>query len=137
MFRRGDISTETDKKPFLFTLIAFLGSLLAAILLFALGKGEGLAIFAGVLVAIVAIAAGIVLFAMVTDQAYIQDETLYMRYLFRKAEAPLKQIGKVTFKDQVYTVFDKKGNQIGTINGQLTGIDAILLKLDQSGVPFV
>ena len=137
MFRRGDISTETDKKPFLFTLIAFSGSLIAAILIFALGKGQGLAVFAGILLSIVALAAGVVLFAMVTDQAYIQDETLYMRYLFRKAQTPLHEIAKITYKDQVYSVYGRKGQLIGTINGQLTGIDTILYKLDQSGIPFV
>ena len=137
MFRHGDISTETDKKPFLFTLIAFLGSLIAAILIFALGKGHGLAIFAGILLSIVAIAAGAVLFAMVTDQAYIQDETLYMRYLFRRAEVPLSQIAKISYQDQLYSVYDRKGSLLGTINGQLSGIDSLLFKLDQSGIPFV
>ena len=137
MFRHGDISTETDKKPFLFTLVAFLGSLIATILIVVLGWGDGLAIFAGILLLIVAIAAGAVLFAMVTDQAYIQDETLYMRYMFRKAQVPLKQIAKIAYNDDVYTVYGRKGETIGTINAKLTGIDTILFKLDQSGVPFV
>ena len=136
MFRHGDISTETDKKPFVFTLVAFLGSLIATVLILVLAWGQGLAIFAAIMLFIVAIASGSVLFAMVTDQAYIEDDKLTMRYLFKKKVVPLNKIGKVTYKDDLYSVYDLKGNIIGTINGQLTGIDSVLYKLDKSGVRF-
>ena len=137
MFRRGEISTEIDRKPFIFTLLAFSVSLTMALLLFILGAGDGLAIFAGILLSVVAVASGAVLFAMVTDQAYVRDDKLCMRYLFRRSEIALGEIGKISLKEDVYSVFDKKGSLRGTINAQLTGIDKILFKLDKSGVPFV
>ena len=137
MFRHGEISTEVDKKPFYFTLLAFAGSLTAALLLFILGAGDGLAVFAGILLSIVALAAAAVLFAMVTDRSYIENDRLYMRYLFRRSDTALREIGKISLKDNVYSVFDRKGRLLGTINAQLTGIDKLLYKLDNSGVPFV
>ena len=137
MFRRGEISTEIDKKPFFFALAAFLGCLTAAVLLFVLGGGAGLAIFAGVLLAFVAAAAGIVLFALTTDRAYIEDGVLHMNYLFRRARIPLEEIGRISLKDDVYSVFDRNGKLAGTVNAQLTGIGTVLYALDRSKVPFV
>ena len=137
MFRHGEISTEIDKKPFVFTLTAFLGSLAAAVLILVFGWGNALALFAGFLLLIVAIASGVVLFAMVTDRAYIEDGTLFMSYLFKRKRVPLKNIGKVSYKDEVYSIYDRKGNIIGTVNGKLTGIGTVILELDKQGVPFV
>ncbi len=134
MFKHGEISTEVDTKTFLFTLGAFLGCLTAAVLLFVLGWGDGLAAFAGVLVAVVALASGAVLFAMATDQAYIQDGKLTMRYLFRKNQVSLSEIRTIKFKDNIYSVYDSKEKLLGTINGQLTGVDKIILKLDSCGI---
>lgn len=137
MFRHGEFSTEVDRQPFFFTLIAFLGSLTAAVLLFILGRGQALAVFAGILTAIVAVASGAVLFAMTSDQAYILDGKLTMRYMFRRAVVPLDQIERMVFKDDVYTAYDRRGALIGTINAKLTGIDRVLNMLDRSGVRFV
>ena len=134
MFKHGEISTEVDTKTYLFTLAAFLGCLTAAVLLFVLGRGDGLAVFAGILVAVVALASGAVLFAMTTDRAYIQDGKLTMGYLFRKSEVPLSEIKKITFKDNIYSVYDSREKLLGTINGQLTGVDKIILKLDSCGI---
>ena len=137
MFRHGEISTEVDKKPFIFTVAAFAGSLTAAVLLFVLGKGDALGIFAGIMFSIVGIAAGAVLFAMVTDRAYVEDGVLHMNYLFRRKAVALKDVAKVSLKDDVYSVFDKKGAVAGTINAHLTGIGRILHALDQNGIQFV
>ncbi|MBR6322195.1 MAG: hypothetical protein IKR59_04940 [Lachnospiraceae bacterium] len=137
MFRHGDYSTEIDKKPFIFTLTAFLGSMTAAILIIVLAWGSALALFAGFLVLIVGVASGVVLFAMVTDRAYIDGDTLFMRYLFKKKSVPVKDIGSISYKDEVYSVFDKKGNILGTVNGKLTGIGTVILELDKRGVTFV
>ena len=137
MFRKGEISTETDKKPFIFTLAALAGCLVSGILILIFAKGDALGIFASVLLFIVAASAAAVLFAMVTDRAYIEDGTLHMSYMFKHVRMPLTGIGKVTCKDQVYYVFDKKGAVAGTINGKLTGIDKILFALDRSGILFV
>ena len=137
MFRHGDVSTETDRGPFLFTLIALLVSLTAAVLILTLGGGRALAVFAALLLLAVAAAAGAVLFAMASDQAYIQDEVLHLRYMLRRAEIPLSGISRVEYRDNVYSVFDRKDDLRGTINAQLKGVDRVLNKLDQSGVRFV
>ena len=137
MFSHGDISTEIDKKPFVFTVVALSGSLIGAVLLFVFSKGDGLAIFAGIMLSLVFLASAAVLFAMVTDQAYIEDDTLCMHYMFRKSRIPLKEIGKVSYKDNVHSVYNKKGALVGTINAQLTGIDKILYQLEKSGASFV
>ena len=134
MFRHGDCSTETDKRTFLFTLIAFAACLTAAVLLFVLGRGSALAVFAGILVGVVAAASGAVLFAMVTDYAFIKDDTLCMRYLFRTSQVPLDKIAGIRFKDEVYSVYGPNGELLGTINARLTGIDRVLHKLDASGI---
>ena len=134
MFRHGEISTEVDRRPFWFTLTGFILSLTAAVLLFVFGGGEGLAIFAGLLVAVVALAGGAVLFAMLTDRAYIEDGVLHIGYLFKRAKIPLTEIGRLSCKDEVYTVFDRRGAAVGTINGRLTGIGEILHHLDQNGI---
>ena len=134
MFRHGECSTETDRGPFLFTLAAFVGSLTAAVLLFVLGAGHPLSVFAGILVGVVAAASGAVLFAMTSDRAYIQDDTLFMRYMFRRAQIPLEGIGRLAYRDDVYSVYDRKDNLVGTINAKLTGIERILYKLDERGI---
>lgn len=136
MFRHGEISTEVDRKPFVFTLVAFLGSITAAVLILVFAWGQGLATFAGILFAVVAVAAGAVLLALVTDRAYVEDGTLHLQYLFRKKAIPVSEIGKITFRDEVYSVYDGKGNVAGTMNGRLTGIGTVIYALDQSGVRF-
>ena len=136
MFKHGPYSTETDRKPFFFTLTALLGSLCAALLLFLLGKGEALAVFAGIMFSVLMLAAAFVLLALVTDRAYVEDGVLHMRYLFRSAAVPLDEIGRLRFHEQVYSVFDRKGRLLGTINAQLTGIDRVLHQLDAGGVVF-
>lgn len=136
MFKHGPISTEVDRKPFLFTLIALIGSTAAAALLFVLGWGYGLAIFAAILVTIVAVASLVVLFAMLTDYAYIDNDVLVTRYLFRKKRVPLGEIGRVTCLEHVYYVYGRKNELLGTINGMLSGIDDILYAMENSGVRF-
>jgi len=136
LLKHGDVSTETDRKPFLFTLIAFAGSTAAAVLLFVFSRGDGLAIFAGILVSVVAVGSLVILFAMLTDYAYIEQGVLRTRYLFKKAQIPLGGIGKVTCKEKVYYIYDQRGDLLGTINGQLTGIDSILRALENNGVRF-
>jgi len=137
MFRHGEFSTETDKKPFVFTLSACVCCIAAAVILFIAGKGDALSIFAGALLSVVGIAAFSVLFAMVTDRAYVEGDALHMSYLLKRKTIALPDIGKVTFKDDVYTVYDKKGAVAGTINANLTGIGRVLHALDRKGIQFV
>ncbi|MBQ6680291.1 MAG: hypothetical protein IJM76_09805 [Lachnospiraceae bacterium] len=136
MFRHGRISTETDRKPFIFTVTAAAACGTGAVLLFVFGKGDALSIFAGVLLSIVFLAAAAVLFAMVTDCAWIGDGELHMGYLFRNKTVKLKEIGKICYKDDVYTVFGRDGQEIGSINAKLTGIGRVLHELDRQGVRF-
>ena len=135
MFRHGSISTEIDRKPFLFTLIAFAGGLTAVVLLFALGGGNALAVFGGILLSVVTLAAGAVLFGMVTDRAYVENGELHTQYLFRRRTVPLEKISRVGLKDDVYTVYDRSGAVCGTVNAKLTGIGTILAELDRHGIP--
>ncbi len=137
MLKKGDVSTEIDKGPFFFSLAVFLGSTAASVLLFALGGGDGLAIFAAVILLIVALAAFVVIFAMVTDCAYIEGDTLSMQYLFKKISVPVDEISKITYKEDLYTVYGKNGMQLGSINAKLTGAGRVISELDRKGVNFV
>ena len=136
MLKHGEIGTEVDKKPFLFTLTAAVVSLIAAILLFTLGGGDALSVFAGVLVSVVALVSLFILFVMLTDYAYIEDGVLHLRYLMKKKSIPLGNIGKITYKDGVYSVHNRKGDTVGTVNGLATGIDGILQEFDKNGIRF-
>lgn len=136
MFKKGQVSTEVDKGPFLFSLVAFVVSTAVTVLLFVLGGGAALSVFAGILVGIVALAAAAVLFALLTDKAYIDGGVLYMSYLFKKKSVPIKDIGRIAFRDDVYYVFDKKDEKIGTINAKLTAIGDVIFALDKNGVDF-
>ena len=136
MFRKGQVSTEIDKGPFLFTTIALTVGAAVTVLLFVLGGGEALSIVAGIFVAIVTVAAGAVLFAMLTDKAYIKEGVLYMSYLFKRRSIPIGKIGRITLRDEVYHVYDKTGAEAGTINAKLTSIGEVIIALDRSGVNF-
>ena len=137
MFRKGQVSTEVDKGPFIFTLTALVGGLIATVLLFVFGSREGLAVFAGILLAIVTLAAAAVMFALLTDKAYIDGGVLYMSYMFRKRAIPVKDIGRITLKNDVYYVYDKKDAQAGSINAKLTAVGDVIFALDKSGVNFI
>jgi len=135
MFRHGEISTEIEKKPFVVTLAVLVISVLAAILILALSH-QPLAVFAAVLLLIMAICCGLVIFGMMSDYCYIDGEKLYMHYLFKGSNIALKDIGYISLKDNVYSVFDRKENKVGTINALALGIDEILHKLNTSKVLF-
>lgn len=137
MFKHGEISTEVDKKPFFFTLIAFTVSLAAAVVILVVFWGKALSIFAAVLLFIVAISAGSVLLALLTDRAYVENDRLHMSYMFRRREISLDKIGKISYNEDVYKVFGKDGSLVGTINGKLTGIGDVIFELDRRQVPFV
>ena len=137
MFKKGQVSTEVDKGPFIFTLAALIGGCTVTVLLFVLGKGNGMAVFAGILFAVVTAAAAAVLFALLTDKAYIDGDVLHTSYMFKRNAIPIKEIGKIKYRDDVYYVFDKKDKQISTINAKLSSIGEVIFALDKSGVNFV
>ena len=136
MFKKGDLSTQTDKGPFIFTLIASVAGTAVTLLLFLLGGGDALAVFAGILFAIVTLSAWAVLLALVTDRVYIENDTLCMSYLFKKKSVPISDIGRVSLSSDVYYVYDKKGALAGTFNAKLTGVGDIVVALDRRGVDF-
>lgn len=137
MFKKGQVSTEVDKGPFIFTLSALIAGAAVTVLLFVLGRGSGLSVFAGILFAVITLAAAAVLFALLTDRAYIDGGVLHMSYLFKRRAVPVSEIGKIEFRDDVYRVYDKKDVQIGTINAKLTSIGDVIFALDKSGVNFI
>ena len=136
MCKKGQVSTEVDKKPFVFLLIALSVGSVVSVLLFVLSGGAPLAIFAGIMMAIMSVTAGAVLFALVTDKAYIDHGALYMSYLFKKKSILIENIGRITLRDDIYYVYDKNGAAAGTINAKLTGVGDVILALDKSGVNF-
>ena len=137
MLKKGEVGTEIDKGPFIFTLTALAGGLAVTLLLFILGGGSILAIFAGVMFAVVTAAAAAVFFALVTDRAYITGDILHMDYLFKKKRIALGDIGRVTLKDDEYLVYDRSGGVAGSINAKLTGIGEVIFELERRGVNFV
>ena len=74
--------------------------------------------------------------ALVTDRTYIEDGVLHMSYLFKRTAVPVGEIQKITYSDDVYTVYGKNGNVAGTMNGRLTGIGDVIHELDRIGVAF-
>ena len=137
MFRKGQVSTETDKAPFFFTLIALTVGAAVTVLLFIAGKREPLAIFAGVLFAAVTLSAGAVLIALVTDRVYIDGEVLYMSYIFKKRSIAIGEIGRITLRGEIYRVYDRNGAEAGAFNAKLTSVGDVILALDERGVDFV
>ena len=129
MFKRGEISTETGRAQFIFTIICFIASIITAILIFISFPGNYLAIFAAIMMLILAAAALFVLFGLLSDYSYIENETLYMHYMFKSNSIRIKDIGKIILKDDIYHVCDKKGKEVGTINALAIGIDSILNEL--------
>ncbi|MBQ1826632.1 MAG: hypothetical protein II126_01545 [Erysipelotrichaceae bacterium] len=134
MFKRSEISTEVDRGPFIFTLGALAGSLAFAGVILYFAHGNWLGYASAAMFGIVALSSLTVLFGLLTDYAYIKDGVLHTHYLLKKSAIALKDIGTLTLKDDVYTVYDKKGGKSGTINGLATGIDLILCELDRNGI---
>ncbi len=134
MFRHGDISTQVDRGPFIFSLIAFAGSSVTSWLILVFAKGSPLGLWAVVLLAIVGLAALVSLFGMLTDYACIENGILHMHYLFRDRTIALKDIKRLEFKDNIYTVYDRHGSKVGTINALLTGIDEVIHELDRNRI---
>ena len=68
--------------------------------------------------------------------ACVQDGILTMSYLFKKRQIAVKDIGSIRFKDDVYTVYDRKKGKAGTINALATGIDRVIGELNRNHVNF-
>ncbi len=136
MLRHGEISTEADKGPFLFTLAALCTSVILAVVILTVSGLTAVNITIRAFLGLMALASGSVLFAMLTDYACVQDGILTMSYLFKKRQIAVKDIGSVRFKDDVYTVYDRKKGKAGTINALATGIDRVIGELNRNHVNF-
>lgn len=137
MFKRSEYSTEVGKGSFIFTLISFIVTTIVAILIITNYHNNALAIFSFIMLIIVSLASIIILFVMISDYSYIEDNILYMSYLFKKSSIDIKDIGKIKLKDSVYYVYNKKGDEIGTINASALGINTITNELYRNNVEFV
>lgn len=137
MFRHGEISTEIEKGPFWFTIVVLIGGLTAAFAILHFAGTGAMNIVMAAFLGIMSLAAAAVLFALISDRTYIDNGTLYMRYLFKRSSIAVKDIGQVSFKDDVYTVYDRKKRKIGTINALAIGIDRIIGELNRNKVNFV
>jgi len=124
MFKHSDISTYVSKTPFIFTLLSLIVSTIVSILMFL--NRNALAIFAGIMFLILAIASLFVLFGMLNDYAYIENDILNMHYLFKKSSIMIKDIKYIEYKDNLYKIYDDKNEEVGTINALALGVDDIL-----------
>lgn len=128
------VSTKIDKKTLMFTIIALIMCSVLSIVLLIKYKGNYLALFAAIMLIVVAISSFVVLIGMLTDKAYIENNVLYMSYIFKKSNIKLNEIGYIEFKDDVYHVYDNKNNEVGSINGLALGIDELIHELDINNV---
>ena len=128
------VSTKIDKKTLIFTIIALIMCSVLSIVLLIKYKGNYLALFAAIMLIVVAISSFVVLIGMLTDKAYIENNVLYMSYIFKKSNIKLNEIGYIEFKDDVYHVYDNKNNEVGSINGLALGIDELIHELDINNV---
>ena len=128
------VSTKIDKKTMIFTIIALIMCSVLSIVLLIKYKGNYLALFAAIMLIVVAISSFVVLIGMLTDKAYIENNVLYMSYIFKKSNIKLNEIGYIEFKDDVYHVYDNKNNEVGSINGLALGIDELIHELDINNV---
>lgn len=132
--KKGYLSTKISKGPLIFTLIGLLSSAIVITLIAIFGKGQALAITAIVFFSIILIAAIALLIGELFDYAYIKDDFLYMIYIFKRSKIKISDIGKIKHEKDIYIVFDKDNNKIGTINALAPGNDQIIIYLDQHGV---
>ena len=131
--KKGYLSTKISKGPLIFTIIGRLSSIVVITLIAIFGKGEALAVTAIVFFSIILIAAIALLIGELFDYAYIKDDYLYMVYVFKRSKIKISDIGKIKHENNIYTVFDKNNNKIGTINAIAPGNDQIIIYLDKHG----
>lgn len=136
MFRHSDISTEIDRKTFLYVAGALAISVITILAVLFKRPVSVMGYVIIVMMALMVLCCLAVLFGMISDYACIKDGKLIMHYMFKGAQIELTNIGKITFKDDVYHVFDKRGEEAGTINGLALGIDEILQELNRKSVNF-
>lgn len=131
--RNASIKTKVGKGPVIFT-IAGLASSIAVITLIAIyGLNNPFGIVAIIFFGIIAVVAIILMFGLLLDYAYIDGDTLYMQYIFKSSKIKLKDVGSMVLKNNIYTIYDKFNNEVGTINSIAIGADKIIIALDKAG----
>lgn len=136
MFKKSELSTEVGKGPFIFTISALIISALVIVLVVVFSQFGFLEIACIFFMGIILIGSIVVLFGMVSDYSYIKDGKLYMHYLFKGSEIKIKEIGKIKYKDDIYQIYDKKSDVVGTINARAIGAGKIIHELNRNNVPF-
>ena len=77
-----------------------------------------------------------VLLGMLSDYAYIDNNTLYMHYMFDQSKIALKDIKYIELKEDIYHVYDENDKEVGTINALALGVDGIVKEFYRRNIPF-
>lgn len=133
MANRGSLKTTISKGQLIFTLTGLVSSIVVITLLAIFSGTDPLAIVAMIFFGIIALSAIALLFGLLLDYCFIKDGVLYMHYIFKSSKIALKDIGTIVLKDNVYTVYDKYENRIGTFNATANGADKIIIAIDNAG----
>ena len=134
MFERSEISTRVSKAPFIFTICTLVCSIVATVYFFV--QYTPLGIFSSILAFIMTIASLFVLLGMLSDYAYIDNNTLYMHYMFDQSKIALKDIKYIELKEDIYHVYDENNKEVGTINALALGVDGIVKEFYRHNIPF-
>lgn len=134
MFERGEISTRVSKAPFIFTVVTLVCSIVATVYFFV--QYTPLGIFASIIAFIMTMASLFVLLGMLSDYAYIDNNTLYMHYMFNLSKIALKDIKYIELKEDIYHVYDENDKEVGTINALALGVDGIVKEFYRRNIPF-
>ena len=134
MFEKSEISTRVSKAPFIFTICSLVCGIVATVYFFV--QYTPLSIFASILAFIMTMASLFVLLGMLSDYAYVDNNILYMHYLFDSSKIALKNIKYIELKDDIYHVYDENDKEVGTINAMALGVDGIVKEFYRHNIPF-
>jgi hypothetical protein len=131
--RNASLKTKVGKGPVIFTITGLVSSIAVITLIAIYGLNNPFGIVAIIFFGIIAVVAIILMFGLLLDYAYIDGDTLYMQYIFKSSKIKLKDVGSMVLKNNIYTIYDKLNNEVGTINSIAIGADKIIIALDKAG----
>ena len=134
--KKHQYQTIIEKGPVIFTSICVFGSLIVALLLVIFKKFTGLGIFAICLFTLIFVLSIVTMLGLLLDYAYIEDDILIMRYIFKCGKIKISDIKeiKLNTSKNIYYVYDFRGSTVGTINSIAVGVNEMILYLDKLGV---
>ena len=127
------LKTKVGIGPVIFTFAGLISSITVITLIAIFAPTHPFGVVAMIFFGIIGISAIALMFGIFLDYAYIKNDTLYMQFILKSSKIKLKDIGDMILKDNVYTVFDKSHNKIGTINAFAIGADRIVVALSKAG----